>query len=478
MQDEWAKVDATGQAEAVASGQVKPVELVEAAIARIERLNPQLNAVIHRHFDRAIEQSRGELPDGPFRGVPFLLKDLGSGARAGDPIHWGTRFLKDAGFCAANTSYLVEKFDAAGLVTVGRTNVPELGAWSITEPDAYGATRNPWNADHASGGSSGGAASATAAGIVPFAHASDGGGSIRNPASQCGLVGLKPSRGRVSLGPDGAEGWAGMVYEFAVTRSVRDCAALLDAVQGGMPGDPYAVASPATPYKSEVGADPGKLRIGIVDRQTDGPLHPDCDAAMKDTGRRLEALGHKVEIAYPENLFTDALLPHVLNVISSSQARDMENMGQAIGRTLDQGDVDSDNWLVSEMGKTISATQYLAAIEAYNLFRREMLAWWSSFDVLVTPTITAPSPLVGEILPDPAKPLDAFMRSGALLGFCVPFNITGQPAMSLPLFQNAKGLPIGVQLIGGTEREDLLIRLAAQLEDDVRWSQRVPAIHA
>ncbi len=478
MSDEWATQDATAQAEAVRSGNVKPVELVEAAIARIERLNPQLNAVIHTHFERALEEARGTLPEGAFRGVPFLLKDLGAGARAGDPIHSGTRFLKDADYHAPVSSHLVDKFAAAGLVTVGRTNVPELGAWSITEPDAYGPTRNPWNLDHAAGGSSGGSASATAAGLVPFAHASDGGGSIRNPASQCGLVGLKPTRGRVSLGPLMADSWAGMVFEFAVTRSVRDSAALLDAVQGAMPGDPYAAASPSRPYLAAVGADPGRLRIGVVDRQTDGALHPDCNAAMQETARRLESFGHQVEITYPEVLFTDALLPHVLHVISASQARDVEVFGAEIGRTLGAEDLDSDNWLVTQMGQQVTATQFIAATQAYNSFRREMLAWWRDFDVLVTPTITAPSPRVGEIVPDPAKPLDAFMRSGALLGFCVPFNITGQPAMSLPLHQNADGLPIGVQMIADMEREDVLYKLAAQLEEDVRWSERTPAVHA
>jgi amidase len=210
--DELAKLDATAQAEMVRRGDAKPVELVQAAIDRIERLNPQLNAVIHKRYQRALDEARGSIPDGPFRGVPFLLKDLGAGNLTGDPIHWGTRFLKDAGYLAKTTSHLVNKFRAAGLVVVGRTNVPELGAWSTTEPASYGPTRNPWNPAHSSGGSSGGAAAATAAGIVPFAHASDGGGSIRNPASQCGLVGLKPSRGRISLGPDTGEYWAGMVF--------------------------------------------------------------------------------------------------------------------------------------------------------------------------------------------------------------------------------------------------------------------------
>ncbi|MGH0034894.1 MAG: amidase [Myxococcota bacterium] len=481
MSDAWAHADATEQAEAVRRGEVKPLELVEAAIARIEALNPRLNAVIHEHFDRARDEAGGDLPDGPFRGVPFLLKDLAGGNRAGDPIHWGTRFLKDAKFRAKTTSNLVKRFDAAGLVVVGRTNVPELGAWSITEPDAYGPTRNPWNPEHSAGGSSGGAASATAAGLVPFAHASDGGGSIRNPASQCGLVGLKPSRGRVSLGPDTAESWAGMTFEFAVTRSVRDAAALLDCVHGPMSGDPYAARPPARPYADEVGADAGSLRIGFVTRPPDGePIHPECEAAVRGAVERLEALGHRVEDDWPRVLASDALLPHVLDVISSSQARDVERFEQLLGRTLGPDDLDADNWRVTEIGRSVSATRFIAATDAYNAFRREMLDWWTGdgFDLLVTPTITRPSPRVGEIVPSVDKPMDAFMRSGALLPFCVPFNVTGQPAVSLPLHMSADGLPVGVQLVADAGREDVLLRVAAQLEAEVRWSDRRPPIHA
>jgi len=480
MSDEWAGADASEQAAAVRRGDVKPGELVEAAIARIERLDPQLNAVIHRHFERARDEASGPLPDGPFRGVPFLLKDLAGGNRAGDPIHWGTRFLKQADFRATTTSYLVQRFLAAGLVVVGRTNVPELGAWSITEPDAYGPTRNPWNPEHAAGGSSGGAAAATAAGLVPFAHASDGGGSIRNPASQCGLVGLKPSRGRVSLGPDTAEAWAGMTFEFAVTRSVRDAATLLDCVHGPMPGDPYTAPPPARRYAEEPGADPGALRIGFVESQPDGePLHPECQAALRGALETLEGLGHRVEPESPAPLRTDALLPHVLNVISSNQARDVERFGQLLGRPLGPDDLDADNWRVTEIGRAVTATQFIAATDAYNQFRREMLGWWSDgFDLLVTPTLTRPSPRVGEIVPAADKPLDAFMRSGALLPFCVPFNVTGQPAISLPLHWSAEGLPVGVQLVADAGREDVLLRVAAQLEAATGWAQRRPPVHA
>jgi amidase len=294
---ELAELDATDQAALVRKGEVSPLELVEGAIERIERLNPELNAVIHEHFERARDQARRPLPDGPFRGVPFLLKDLAGGNANGDPHHWGTRFLRDADFRSPTTSYLVEKFWRAGLVVVGRTNVPELGAWTTTEPEAYGPSHNPWNPAHSTGGSSGGAAAAVASGMVPMAHASDGGGSIRNPASQCGVVGLKPSRGRISLGPDVGEMWEGMTFEFAVTRSVRDTAALLDAVHGPMPGDPYTAPPPERAYVDEVGADPGTLRLGLLHGLEGVEVKPDCVAAVDSVARTLEDLGHRIELA-------------------------------------------------------------------------------------------------------------------------------------------------------------------------------------
>jgi amidase len=286
-------LDATAQAELVRKREVSPRELVDAAIEAIESLNPKLNAVIHRSFERARKEAGGQLPDGPFRGVPFVLKDLGCGNLKGDPHHWGTRFLRDAKFCAQTTANIVEKFRNAGLVILGKTNVPELGAWATTEPQAYGATHNPWNLAHSSGGSSGGSAAAVASHIVPAAHASGGGGSIRIPASECGLVGLKPSRGRISVGPDIAEAWEGVAFEFVVTRTVRDAAALLDAVSGPMPGDPYAAAPPERPYREEAGRSPGNLRIGIVSQLPDVRIHHDCVVAIESTAKALAQVGHQ-----------------------------------------------------------------------------------------------------------------------------------------------------------------------------------------
>src|SRR3954463_10555240 len=263
MSDDLARMDATDQAELVRTGKVSAAELVEAAIARIEKVNPELNAVIHPLFDDARKDAAGELPGGPFTGVPMVLKDLLCYS-AGHPFHEGMHFLKDEGWTEERDQYLAAKFRAAGFVFVGRTNTPELGIVPACEPDAHGASRNPWNTEHSTGGSSGGSAAAVASGMVPVGHANDGGGSIRIPASECGLVGLKPTRGRMSLGPELGDMYGGLIHEHVVTRSMRDTAAILDAVHGPMPGDPYAAPTPARPFLDEVGAGPGRLRVGLL----------------------------------------------------------------------------------------------------------------------------------------------------------------------------------------------------------------------
>jgi amidase len=427
-------LDATGQAELVRRGEVSPLELVDEAIGRIERLNPMLNAVIHQHFERARTQAAGVLPDGPFRGVPFLLKDLGAGNLKGDPIHCGTRFLREARYRAPTTSYLVQKFIAAGLVIVGRTNVPEFGAWTTTEPEAYGPTRNPWDITRSSGGSSGGAAAAVASRMAPAAHASDGGGSIRIPASECGLVGLKPTRGRVSLGPDVGEFWEGMVCEFAVTRTMRDAAALLDAVAGPMPGDPYVAAPPTRPYREEVGAPCGVLRIGLMSATSTSKVHPDCAAAVESVGRLLESLGHRVELSHPPGREDPDIDFGLMRVLAPAQARLIDQFSAAIGRAIGAQDVESDTWALTEAGRKVSATDYLAGVEALNRYTRRIATWWETgFDLLVTPTIQEPPPLLGELVSIAGKPMKGIMRAAELGAFTMPFNVTGQPAISLPV---------------------------------------------
>jgi amidase len=472
---EYTSFDATGLAECVERRDVTAAELVDCAIAMIEERNPALNAVIHEHFERAREFAADAPAVGPFAGVPFLLKDLGGGHRAGDPIHFGTRVMKHAKHRAATTSYLVEDFEAAGLIVVGRTNVPELGAWTTTEPEAYGPTRNPWNTDHSSGGSSGGSAAAVAAGIVPLAHASDGGGSIRIPASECGLIGLKPTRGRISLGPDVGEAWGGLVSEFAVTRSVRDTARLLDAVAKPRAGDPYSIAPPARAYAREVGAPCGRLRIGFSTAMQGNPIDPECRNAVEAAARALEDRGHSIEEARPDGLeanpeFTEAMV----TVIASHQARDVERLGAYRGREISEGELDPDNWLVTTAGQEMSATRYLKALEKLHAAHRQAAGWWQQgFDLLITPTLTNPPPKIGVLVPHTDRPLDAFQRSGNQAGFTAPFNVTGQPAISLPLHWSADGLPVGVQFVAATGREDLLLRVASDLEPAEGW--RCPA---
>jgi amidase len=476
MADTLAGLDATAQAELVRRKEISPRELVDAAIARIERLNPRLNAVITPLFEKArAHAASAALPNGPFRGVPFLMKDLDS-ASGGDPMHCGMKVLRDINWTETNDSYLVEKFRAAGLVCVGKSNTPELGLAVTTEPAAYGACHNPWNLEHSTGGSSGGSAAAVAAGLVPIAHASDGGGSIRIPASECGLVGLKPSRGRVSLGPDQGEAWHGLVISHVVSRSVRDTALALDAVAGAMPGDPYTAPPPARPFADELTAKPRRLRVGIFTKE----LHPDCAAAVNEASRFLQSLGHEVESNYPPALDEHAdVTVKFSTVVASWVAVTLDVLSRRIGRTIGPDGVEAGTWALAEMGRGASAPQYLDAVQWLQSYTRRMASWWASgFDVLVTPTLGAPPPRLGELLPTPDDPLSGTSKMLALIPFTPPFNITGQPAISLPLHWNAAGLPIGVQLVGAYGREDVLIQVAAQLEQAQPWAQRHPPVFA
>jgi amidase len=466
-------LDAVGQAELVRSGDLSPLELVDVSIAQIEKWNPQVNAVIHEHFDRARTEAKGTLPDGPFRGVPILLKDLGAGHAEGDPLHWGTRFLKAAGHRAQFTSYLVAKLRAAGFIVVGRTNVPELGVWLTTEPPAYGATRNPWDLARSCGGSSGGAAAAVAAHMTAVAHAGDGGGSIRNPASQTGLVGLKPSRGRVSLGPEWGELWAGLISEFAITKSIRDTAALLDLLAGPMPGDPVLVQRQSRPYCMEAEAWPPPLRIGVLDHAgANRKVHPDCVAAVAAAAAQLSELGHHVEAAHPVAITDGTIDGLAVPVITAATALAVAQFEKAIGRTLGPDDFDPDNWAAIEMGRAVSGVQYAEAVEGIHRYSRRVGAWFEKYDLLLTPTLPEPPPMLGDLVSRPGKPLEGFLRSAELTAFLVPFNVTGQPAMSLPLHWTAAGLPIGVQLVAAMGAEDNLIRVGVQLEEAVPWDAR------
>ncbi len=473
-------LDATALAELVRNGEVSPLELVEAAISRIEALDPALNAVIHPLFDSARERARsGDLPSGPFTGVPFLTKDL-EAATAGDPHHMGCAALKEIDYRSPHTDEVAAAFARAGLVNLGRTNCPELGSTITTEPEAYGPTRNPWNTAYSTGGSSGGSAAAVASGMVPMAHANDGGGSIRIPASECGLVGLKPTRGRVSHGPMVGEGWAGMAIDGVVTRTVRDTAAALDAISGPAVGDPYWAPPPARPFAAEVGADPGSLRIGLAPELQSMAVHPECQAAVLATGRLLEELGHHVEVAQPTALDEPGWNDTFVTVVAVGTAHSVDQIEEILGRKAGPGDLERMNLRLAEIGRGISGPEYMAAVDAIHAYGRRMASWWHpaddspGFDVLVTPTLAGPPPPIGWLM-DPAE---GGRRLGELMGFTAQFNMTGQPAVSLPLHRTPEGLPVGVQFVGPYAGEAGLIRLAAQIEAANPWAQDLPPIFA
>lgn len=477
--DDLHHLDATAQAALVRSGEVSPTELVTAAVARAEATDGDLNAIIHPRYEEAVAEAGGELPDGPFRGVPFVLKDL-DGTAAGLPLHMGTRVLRDHGYRAPADDTLVGRFRAAGLVVMGKTNTPELGLIPSTEPEATGPTHNPWDLSRTPGGSSGGSAAAVAAEVVPLAHAGDGGGSIRIPASCCGLVGLKPSRGRVPVGPEVGEAWAGLVTRLAVTRSVRDAAAVLDAVAGKAVGDPYWAPPPARPYAEEVGADPGSLRIGWISQPPDGSAEtePDVALAVGRTAAALEALGHRVEQASPPALADGSFVAHFLTCFGAWTARELDRIGDMVGEPVTEAGVERGTWAIAEMGRTVTAAQYLAGLEGLHRAARAIIAWWEvdGYDLLLTPTIPEVPPTLGQFGSTSEEPLAGVMRSTAMVAFCVAYNVTGQPAISLPLARSGAGVPVGMQLVGAPGREDLLLRVAAQVEQAHPWADRRPPI--
>ncbi len=480
MVDDLAFMDATAQAELVSSGQASPRELVDAAIQRIEKLDGELNAVVTRLFEKARAAADGELPDGPLRGVPFLLKDLGA-LSAGDPYAAGVKAARAAGYVADHDSVITDRFRAAGLVCVGRANAPELGLVPTTEGEAYGPCRNPWDLGRSTGGSSGGSAAAVASGMVPVAHASDGGGSIRIPASECGLVGLKPTRGRVPMWPDAAEGWGGMAVQLAVSRTVRDMAAMLDAVAGPCPGDLHTPPYPAGPYRREVGADPGRLRIGLLTRSPDGSTstHPECVTAAEETAGLLESLGHTVEPEFPSALADPEISQAFLPCYATWTALELDWWGELLSRPLTADDVEPATWAVAEVGRGVSGTQFVAALSAVHRYSARVQRWWADgWDLLLSPTISEPPPPLGEFAAQPDNPFWPVTRSVVEVAYTIPFNMTGQPAISLPLHWTAEGLPVGSQLVAAYGREDLLLRVAAQLEQARPWSDRRPAVHA
>jgi amidase len=470
-----ALLDATAQAELVRKKEVKPIELLQAAIERAERVNPRINAIVIPMYELAREAAYGKLPEGPLSGVPYLLKDLGA-AYAGVRQTSGSVFLKD--YVSPLDTTLTQRLKAAGLVIFGKTNTPEFGLLPTTEPRLFGPTRNPWNMERTSGGSSGGSAAAVAAGILPMAHANDGGGSIRIPASCCGLFGLKPTRARVPLGPLLGDIMNGLVCEHAVTRTVRDSAALLDTEAGPEPGDPYMAPPKERPYIEEVGRDPGSLRIAFSTTAPRGvEIHPDCIAAVKDAAALCEELGHKVIEAAPV-IAGEQLLDAFITVWASGNAFTLASVAFATGKTLRQEDFEPLTWALYEQGKQTDAGAYLMAVLTLQMMSRSVAAFFQQFDLWLTPTLSQPPLPLGAFDPLPGDPLAGLRVAADFVPFTPIQNATGQPGMSVPLYWNGEGLPIGVHFAGRFGDEATLFRLAAQLEEARPWAGRRPPVSA
>lgn len=471
--DELTWLDATAQAELVRIGAVTPIELVEAAIQRIEALNPQLNAIVTPMFELAREAALQPLPNGPFTGVPYLLKDL-QAAYADVPMSAGSRWLRN--FKPNCDSELVKRLKQAGLIIVGKTNTPEFGLLPTTEPQAFGATRNPWDVTRTPGGSSGGSAAAVAAGMVAFAHANDGGGSIRIPAACCGLFGLKPTRGRNSLGPHFGDIFSGLVVEHAVTRSVRDSAALLDATAGYDPGDPYIAPLPARPFAQEVGEAPGKLRIAFTTQAHTGvPVHPDCVAAVQDVAQLCAELGHHVTEAAPQ-LHAEMLSKAFFTIWAAGCAWTIDSYSFAVGRPPTDEEIEPLTRVMVELGRKRTAPEYLLAVQTLQIFARRIAQFMTSYDLLLTPVLAEPPVPLGTFAATPDDAMAGMKRSGQFAAFTAIQNMTGQPAMSVPLFWNQAGLPIGVQFVARYGDEATLFRLAAQLEAARPWANKHPLL--
>jgi amidase len=464
VRTQLAGVDAVGQAELVRTGELAAHELVESAIERIEQVNPQLNAVVTPLYERALAKAEST-SGGPFAGVPYLLKDLIVEV-AGTRFTEGSAFLD--GYVSAADSALVGGLERAGLVIVGRTNTPEFGMVPTTEPTWHGATRNPWDLTRSTSGSSGGSAAAVAARMVPMAHGNDLGGSLRYPASACGLFGLKPTRGRVSLAPIYGDIIGGWAVEHALTRSVRDSAALLDAVAGPEPGDPYWPTAPARPFAQEVGADPGRLRLAFSPRTAGGGLgHPDCVTALDDAARLCESLGHDVIEADLPSI--DAEVGAAIGTVyDAATAWIVDYWIRRLGRTPGATELDPITVGYLEAGRAVSAADYLGAIEVLQRYARTVARFLAEYDGMLAPTLSTP-PL----------PLGSTEQLGTSVEYPhVVANITGNPAMSVPLWWNADGLPIGVHVLGRYGDEATLFRLAAQLETARPWADRIPPVCA
>ncbi len=498
---EYEAHDAVGLAELVRRREVTPSELLELALGRAARLNPRLGAIVRTRDDDARREAAALDPTvataapGPFAGVPFLVKDLDA-AIAGVPLGGGSRFFAD--HRPSHDAEIVRRFRRAGLVLFGHTATPELGITPYTEPEVGPPARNPWNLGRTPGGSSGGSGAAVAAGIVPAAHGSDGGGSIRIPASCCGIFGLKPTRGRTPVGPNASQAWSGFAIGHVLTRTVRDSAALLDAIAGAEPTSPYWAPPAARPFSKEVGAPPGRLRIALTKKPhlTSVKPHADCVAAADDAGRLLADLGHEVEEA-DLDIDGDAFARDFFARVCVEVATLVARAEATLGRRARRGDFQTSTAITVMLGRQMSAVNALLARERLDAAARRVAAFYERFDLVLSPTLGTPPPALGALHP---KGIEAFAQDALValrLGFLLrlpgvveasvrrifafmPFtplaNVTGQPSMSVPLFWNGEGLPIGVQLTGRFGEEATLFRVASQLEQARPWRDRRPPL--
>lgn len=480
--DDFAFMDAIAQAQLVRRREVTALELVDATIQRMERLNPALNAVVTPMYEQARAVAMDKLPPGPFAGVPFLLKDVIAFCR-GTRSTWGSAFLRD--FVPDRDSELVVRLKRAGLIILGMANAPEFGLRPTTEPRLFGPCHNPWNVALSPGGSSGGSAAAVAAGLVPMAHGNDAGGSIRIPASCCGVFGVKPTRGRNPLDPDYCHMLGAVWVEHAITRSVRDSAALLDATSGTDIRDPYWAPPPKRPFLHEVGADPGKLNIAFtvavppfVRPDADSiSVHADCVSAVHDAVQLCKELGHHVEESMPA-ADGDLVANAFGDVFFTGIALAIDRFALLIGRTPTPEQFEPLTWAVYDMGRNQSISAFLSSLAVLQQASRDIDRFFAKYDVWLTPTLTTlPVPL-GAFNSAPENPWQVIMHQGECASFTGVANFTGQPAMSVPLYWNREGLPVGTQFVGRYGDEATLFRLAAQLEKARPWSSRHPAISA
>ena len=489
---EYDQYDGIGLADLVRSGQVSPDELCEEAITRIEQINPNINAVVTPMFDIGRRTIAEGLPDGPFKGVPFLLKDLIS-AYKGVPLTSGSRSCRN--YVPDYDSELVKRYKSSGVTILGKTNTPEFGLLGYTEPELFGPTRNPWNLEHTPGGSSGGSAAAVAAGFVPIASGGDGGGSLRIPASCCGLFGLKPSRGRTPTGPFFGELWQGAAVEHILSRSVRDSAAMLDVTNGTDSGPPYITAPPVRPYLHEVKRDPGSLRIAYTTKSlVGGDVHPEIVAATEETARLLEALGHDVNESKPE-IDEMGLANSFICMYCGEVAASLDELPKIIGKEISRQDIETGTWTLGLLGRTIPASEFVRARWQWHTAGRVMGRFHETYDIFLTPTIAQPPGKIGQLKLKPmeekalqlinALKLGRPLQMSGLLNKIAlenlartPFtqcaNFTGQPAMSVPLHWTSDGLPCGMQFMAAMGDEATLFRLAAQLEKEKPWFDRRP----